>query len=363
MATSAEYSLGPNVFPRGWFVVAESVDVGPEPQAVRFFGQDFVLYRGASGRTVLLDAYCPHMGTHLAKNQSAVLASSGAQMEGDSIRCPYHGWRFNADGQCDDIPYHCGPMPRSAALRSYPVRDVMGCAMAWFDPDGAEPDYAPPQLAEWDDPAWVHWQLDHLGEIDAHAQEVIDNMADARHLGPTHGAPCQYFENEFRDHVCVQRQGGWHAVQDTMLRTVTWYTGPGVLLSRQEYGERISYEFIANTPVEDGRTKLWHGCLSRAAGAVPEAADIAAARAVQAGALASLMADFDVWQYKRAAIRIIQLPGDGPFATVRKWYRQFYAARSDIAGLQQVVNGVHNIRDFPVPDTTAMALERGLEFA
>ena len=217
MALAADYNLGPNTFPRGWFIVAESKELDDGPLAVRFFGQDLALYRGESGKPVLLDAYCAHMGTHLTASESAMIVKNGEQIEGDSIRCPYHGWRYGPDGQVNDIPYFDGPCPKSAAIRSYPVVDNMGCIMAWYDPDGREPDYQPPMLSQWDDPQWVQWELDHLGELAIHPQEILDNMADARHLGPTHGAPCEYFANEFKDHVYIQRQGGPMQLYQTYL--------------------------------------------------------------------------------------------------------------------------------------------------
>ena len=97
MAKAADYGLGPNTFPRGWFIVAESKELDDGPMAVRFFGQDFALYRGESGKPVMLDAYCAHMGTHLTASTSAMIVKNGEQIEGDSIRCPYHGWRYDAD--------------------------------------------------------------------------------------------------------------------------------------------------------------------------------------------------------------------------------------------------------------------------
>ncbi len=106
--------------------------------------------RGESGRVVMLDAYCKHMGTHLTASTSSAIVKAGEQIAGDSIRCPYHGWRYAADGTCDDIPYHDGPCPKSANLESYAVKDVMGCVMMWFDPEGGEPDYEAPFLPEWD---------------------------------------------------------------------------------------------------------------------------------------------------------------------------------------------------------------------
>ena len=152
------------------------------------------------------------MGTHLTASDSAMIVRNGHQIEGDSIRCPYHGWRYNSAGEVDDIPYHDGPCPKSASIQSYPVVDNMGCIMAWFDEEGGAPDYDAPFLEQWNDPQWIHWKLDHLGELDIHPQEVLDNMSDIRHLGPTHGAPCEYFENQAQDYRYIQRQGGPDAV-------------------------------------------------------------------------------------------------------------------------------------------------------
>ena len=46
MAKSADYKLGPETYPRGWFVVAESSELVNKALRAHFFGQDFALYRG-----------------------------------------------------------------------------------------------------------------------------------------------------------------------------------------------------------------------------------------------------------------------------------------------------------------------------
>ncbi len=349
MAKAVDYGLGPETFPRGWFVVAESSELDKGPMAVSYFGRDFALYRGQSGKPVMLDAYCAHMGTHLTASKSAMIVVNGQQIEGDSIRCPYHAWRYGPDGHVDDIPYHDGPCPKSASIRSYPVRDVMGCVMMWFDPNGGEPEFEPPYVDMWDDPACVHWNLDHLGQIDIHNLEILDNMADIRHLGPTHGAPCEYFENEFRDHMVIQRQGGHIQHYDAHLHTVTWYTGPGVLLSKQTFSGLVMFEMIANTPVDDGVTKAWHGVIIKGQNVPPSAEDIAMQKEMQAGALAAFATDFEVWKNKRSALKVMQLKKDGPFNTVRKWVGQFYMPREEAKLRQQELNGVYPVLDFPQP--------------
>lgn len=118
MATSAEYGLGEYTYPRGWFLVARSQDATSVPASVRYFGEDMVLYRGASGRAFLIAAYCPHMGTHLAQDKTSYVVKDGEHVEGDNIRCPCHGWRFGPDRRCNEIPYSPAPIPKAACLRA-----------------------------------------------------------------------------------------------------------------------------------------------------------------------------------------------------------------------------------------------------
>ncbi len=202
MKGTAAYGLGEFAFPRGWFMVADAAELDSGPIGVRFFGKDFAIYRGQSGRVVMLDAYCPHMGTHLCRNSTSYIVRDGAQVEGDSIRCPYHAWRFGPDGKCDDIPY-AARIPAAAAVGSYPVAERAGAIFIWHDPEGLAPDFGLPDFAQWDDPAWVRWRFDHMGELPCHPIEILYNLADMAHLGPVHAAPVEYFEDEIKGHICI----------------------------------------------------------------------------------------------------------------------------------------------------------------
>jgi 3-ketosteroid 9alpha-monooxygenase subunit A len=236
----------------------------------------------------------------------------------------------------------------------------MGTIMMWHDPDGLPPSFDHPYLKEWDEPGWVRWDLDHLGVLNIHGQEILDNMADVAHLGPTHGSPCEWFENEFRDHIYIQRQGGFHQTYNAALTTVTWYTGPGILLSKQQFGNVLTFELIANTPVDNGVTKVWHACLSRAAGDTVTEEDRKNAKQIQAGALEAFATDFAVWGSKRPALKIRQLPTDGPFAKGRKWYGQFFSEAKDVDRIRAELNGLYHTRNLPKPDGKSAELEKGL---
>ena len=348
MVTTAEYGLGEFAFPRGWFMVAEASELDDGPIGARFFAKDFVIYRGQSGRVVMLDAYCPHMGTHLAKNTTSYTVRDGEHVEGDSIRCPYHAWRFGPDGKCDQIPY-ATRIPAAARLNSYPVVERAGAIFMWHDPEGLEPDFDLPEFPQWDDPAWVRWKFDHLGTLPVHQQEVLDNMADMPHLGPVHGAPVVYFENEFRGPVCIQRQGGRSrtlANDEGILETATWYTGPGILLSNMT-GVVEALIFIANPPVDDGTTHVWHGLLVKSPNALATETDVDYARSCQAAHLTAFAQDFEIWANKRPALSILQIPEDGPFAKNRVWLSQFYNPRSRVPEILGRVEGLHGAGRMP----------------
>ena len=343
MATSAEYKLGEFAFPRGWFMVGGSEDATTTPRAVRYFAEDMVLYRGESGRVFLVEAYCPHMGTHLAKNSTSYVVKDGEHVEGDNIRCPYHGWRFGPDGQCNQIPYSPAKPPKQACLKTWPVVERAGIIWMWHDEEGGEPEYELPPFQQYDAPHWVNWTIDDLGELALHPQEVLDNMSDKGHLSPVHGSiDMVRFENEFDRHVVRQILTAGHktlaAEGGEPMTNDTWYTGPGILQSVM-VGANPSHMFIAHTPVEDGVIKVWHGLSVKVASEVPSEEEVAIGRAYQQASLEAFSQDFEIWANKRPCFHPMMVKGDGPFDKVRIWYKQFYNPRARAEEFQKRVNG------------------------
>ncbi len=340
MATSKQYGLGEFDFPRGWFMIAESGEATKKPVSLRYFGQDLIMYRGESNRVVVMEAYCPHMGTHLAKNQSSYVVQDGDQISGDSIRCPYHGWRFGPDGKCEEIPYSPAPIPEKACIKSWETREWGNCIFVWNDPENGEPDYDLPELKEWDDPAWVHWKIDQLGVLDQHPQEIIDNITDKAHLEPVHGSvDIEYFEGKFDKHTVHQNLAAGHrTLANETLYNKTWYTGPGILMSYMD-GAFPSLMLITNTPIEDGVTRVWHALLVKSQNEKATEEDVGIARAYQEASCAAVSQDLDIWQNKKPCLQIMQVIGDGPFNRVRTWYKQFYNPRAQAKSFQEKVNG------------------------
>ncbi|HEY3116170.1 MAG TPA: Rieske 2Fe-2S domain-containing protein, partial [Chloroflexota bacterium] len=73
--------------------VAADLPIG-RAKPIRVMSEDFTLYRGESGQPHVLAFRCAHRGTQL----------STGWVEGDSLRCFYHGWRYDPDGQCVEQP-------------------------------------------------------------------------------------------------------------------------------------------------------------------------------------------------------------------------------------------------------------------
>lgn len=349
MAQTADYRLGDHTFARGWHMIADASTLTEAPMSVRFFARDMVLYRGQSGKPYLVDAYCPHMGAHLAKNATSYIVLDNERIEGESIRCPFHGWRFGPDGRCNNIPYTDQAIPKAARIDNWPVVERAGVLWMWHDEAGGEPDYDLPAFAQWDDAGWTRWAIDDLGELPQHPVEICDNMTDVAHFMPIHGSKdVEFFINAFDDHVVWQYFRAGHRTLVTeagaALELDTWYTGPGILQSSMR-GDYPTHMLIAHTPVDDGLVRVWHALMVKSSNPVADEEDVAPARAYQAASLAAFQQDFEIWKNKRAAISPLMVRGDGPTDKMRLWYRQFYNPIARAGEWQARVNGRHVVVD------------------
>src|SRR5262249_38696229 len=115
------FPFSPN--PTGWYAVAYSDELPPAGIVeLKYFGVPLVLFRTESGRAVVMDAHCPHLGAHLGLGK----------VEREGIRCAFHHWCFDSAGKCTDVPY-AKKLPR-ANVRAWPVREQSGFIFVHFHP-------------------------------------------------------------------------------------------------------------------------------------------------------------------------------------------------------------------------------------
>lgn len=317
-------------FARGWYQAAWSDEVATgDVHPLRYFGHDLVMYRGQSGRVVVLDAYCGHYGAHLGH---------GGTVEGEDIRCPYHGWKWDEGGNNVEVPYGEGRCSRRA-IRSWQTAESSGIVYLWYCPDGTPPDWDPPTLPEVGDPGYFAMYPGGAYEeaVSFPGQYVVENMADLAHLKFVHR-----FE-EIPD--LIECAGDGHrfltvfeasvpgANQHVRMRLTQEAFGVGMI--RTETGGVVdSVGLTAMTPVDGTqmimRFSRWIACSTpEEAGSQPTGRGL---RYIQNNIDEALGPDSDrpIWENMR-------YPFDpGPVYTrdeakslrvVRKWTEQFYGCQ------------------------------------
>jgi phenylpropionate dioxygenase-like ring-hydroxylating dioxygenase large terminal subunit len=103
---------------------AEIADAGCDPLRVRLLGENLVAFRDTLGRAGLVQENCPHRGASLyfGRNEDA------------AIRCVYHGWAFDVNGRCVDMPSEPQPFCERVRMRAYPTHESGGIVWAYLGP-------------------------------------------------------------------------------------------------------------------------------------------------------------------------------------------------------------------------------------
>jgi 3-ketosteroid 9alpha-monooxygenase subunit A len=287
----AREAAAPTEYAKGWYLVSWSTDLEPSGvKPLRYFGRNYVLFRGEDGTATLLDAHCPHLGAHLGY---------GGRVEGNDIICPFHAWRFGASGRCTEVPY-ASRIPPRAAVNAYRVQEHSGMILAYFGPEGSEPDYEIPAIEEMDSPAWTALEQAHI-EIATQPREVIENIADLAHFLPVH--------NTLIDDFKVIIDG-------------PTYHGPAIQFTRLQW----AYDMVlinAHIPVEENKLLLRFGVILKSGEGVTLPPEVLEAHV--AAARNGYFQDVAIWENKRWRDQPIFADGDGPIGEVRKWYTSFFS--------------------------------------
>ncbi len=166
----------PECFIEGWYWVIPSQNLRvAEVKPVTILGRELVIYRGKDKRVVTFDAYCPHMGAHLAEGK----------VEGNALRCFFHHWKFDAEGMCIDIP--CLDVPLSLKLQTWPTAEKYGMIWVWTGEIPQQPLPFVPTLEQKECDVAIHSHF----VMNCHPNVVMINPIDAQHLNTVHKLPIE----------------------------------------------------------------------------------------------------------------------------------------------------------------------------
>jgi phenylpropionate dioxygenase-like ring-hydroxylating dioxygenase large terminal subunit len=155
-----------------WYPIARQCDVADKPLAAKLLDQRLVIYRTSQGITVANDL-CLHRGAPL----------SMGRLEGDALMCAYHGFRYDANGQCVCIPAHPGvAIPPKLRLKTYPVAERHG--LIWTCLSG-QPANVLPEVPEWDNPHYQQANPIPL-DLEASAGRQLEGFMDVAHFAWVH---------------------------------------------------------------------------------------------------------------------------------------------------------------------------------
>jgi phthalate 4,5-dioxygenase len=119
-------------------LVEELPSPGGDPVRVRLLSEDLVAFRDLNGRVGLIQENCPHRGASLyfGRNEGNTAAPLVAGDGVCGLRCPYHGWQFDVDGNCVDMPSEppTSTFKQRVKARSYPVHESGGVVWAYLGP-------------------------------------------------------------------------------------------------------------------------------------------------------------------------------------------------------------------------------------
>ncbi len=157
-----------------WHAVlpVEELDAQNNVTGARLLGEDIVIWRSGDQIRAWKDL-CVHRGTRL---------SLGKVLPDDTLQCPYHGWTYNADGQCIRMPAHPEQKP-SAKARTFTYQAAIAYDMVWVCL--GEPEHDIPQFEEWYDGGYRKI-LCGAYEFQAAGPRMVENFLDVAHFPFVH---------------------------------------------------------------------------------------------------------------------------------------------------------------------------------
>lgn len=154
------------------FALSKSVTAG-NARAVRLLSEDLALYRGQSGRAYLVANRCAHRLTMLHTGW----------IEGEQLRCMYHGWKYNGSGQCVERPAERPGSETGIRITAYPVHEYCGLIFAYMG-EGEPPPFELPRKPKFEEPDVLLFQRQEIWPCNwlQHAE----NSLDAVHVSFAH---------------------------------------------------------------------------------------------------------------------------------------------------------------------------------
>jgi phenylpropionate dioxygenase-like ring-hydroxylating dioxygenase large terminal subunit len=218
----------PECFIEGWYWATPSLHLKiGQVKAITLMGRDLAIFRGQDGKVIATDAYCPHMGAHLAEGK----------VEGNALRCFFHNWKFDADGICIEVP--CLDSTLAVKINTWNTAEKYGIIWVWTGISTPSPLPFVPELEN----AECDSALAKKFTKNCHPNVVMVNAIDAHHFNTVHNFPVKiiFDKQEYQNAITFHNttRGGENSLFLKLIRpfykdAVTynmcyWYGSTGVV--------------------------------------------------------------------------------------------------------------------------------------
>ncbi len=319
--------------PTGWYVVATSRELADGAVVSRrYFDQDLVLWREASGTAHVANAYCPHLGAHLGDGR----------VVGEHLQCPFHAFKFDGEGRCA-VGYPGKKPPKSARLGMLHSCEQDGLVLAWYDSLGRAPEWHVPPLPgkRLCTPQHNDWTFR------GHPQETSENSVDLGHFSVVHGYagadsiyPHRVEGATMRTGYVIRRKLDFLAMPNRTLEAKLHVSVHGLGYSHVHAETDLLgsgwHLQVCSTPIDREMNHL-RITLHIEEFAVPGVAAMLA-RATMLAFIHDVNQDMPLWQKKRHLVRPNLAEGDGPIAAYRRYCQQFYPRPEGVTDLRRAEN-------------------------
>ncbi len=207
------------IFRRHWLPACMSEEV-PEadgaPLKIRLLGEDLVVFRDSNGKVGVLDEYCPHRRASLVFGRN----------EECGLRCLYHGWKFDVDGNTVDMPSEPSESGFAAKLKhkAYPVHEEAGFIWVYMGPAAEKPEFEAPIFKRSPETRTAIAKI----VIDCNWAQILEGAIDSSHSSNLHSSD-----------MVPARVDGAKATSQNWLRPST-DKAPRLLVNRTGFGFRYA---------------------------------------------------------------------------------------------------------------------------
>lgn len=257
-----------------WHPVAAVAELQSQPvRPVKLLGEHLALFRSEDGSIGLVAARCAHRGASLACGM----------LDGDDIRCAYHGWKYDKQGQCVDTPAEpeTSTLKQRIKIASYPVQEMGGLVWAYLGPQPA------PLLPRYEHMVRDGWEQDvGISRLPCNWLQVAENTLDPLHVEYLHMKYTNYVRARLglspvavRHHRKVEYELFEYGIVKKRLwegdteESEEWRIGhpqlfPGTAVVPYD-ADWVQYQI--RVPVDDANTLyFWMNCRRREAGNAPQ---------------------------------------------------------------------------------------------